>query len=187
MANLYVALIHHPVINKNGKVIASAVTNLDIHDISRAARTFGVQSFYIVTPLEDQRALADRIVSYWVTGAGAAYNPKRNEALKMISIRAMLSEVVEEIYAERGKRPGIVATSAKQHRRRFSYSDFQLQLKTGNPYLLAFGTAWGLSEDFINHADHVLDPIIGNGRYNHLSVRSAAAIMLDRLMRDETI
>ena len=58
MANLYLALIHYPVINRNGKVIASAITNLDIHDISRISKTFGVNRFYIVTPLKDQQALA---------------------------------------------------------------------------------------------------------------------------------
>jgi hypothetical protein len=55
-------------------------------------------------------------------------------------------------------------------------------LRSDRPYLLALGTAWGLSEDFIAEADHVLDPILGDTDYNHLSVRSAAAIMLDRLM-----
>jgi len=50
---------------------------------------------------------------------------------------------------------------------------------------LVLGTAWGLSETFIGDADHVLDPIVGNSEYNHLSVRSAAAIILDRLMREE--
>jgi len=187
MANLYVALIHYPVVNKNGKVIASAVTNLDIHDISRAVKTFGARSFYIVTPLEDQRALADRIVSYWVKGAGATYNPKRKEALKLISIKPFLEDVIEDIYADSGKRPEIVVTCAKQQPQNLSYKAFQQQLKSGNPYLLAFGTAWGLSEAFLADADYILDPITGNTGYNHLSVRSAAAIILDRLMREETM
>ncbi len=182
MANLYVVLIHYPVVNKNGKVIASAVTNLDLHDISRAARTFGVQAFYVVTPLDDQRSLANRIVDYWVRGAGARYNPTRNEALKLVSIKPSLDEVVDEISADCGTRPEVVATCARQHDRSFSYPDFHQRLRSGRPYLLALGTAWGLSEDFIAEADHILDPILGNTDYNHLSVRSAAAIILDRLM-----
>jgi hypothetical protein len=65
------------VVNKNGDIIASAVTNLDLHDISRAAKTYGVRSFYVVTPLADQKTLIDRIVSHWVKGTGSKYNPKR--------------------------------------------------------------------------------------------------------------
>ncbi|MCP4687771.1 MAG: RNA methyltransferase, partial [Desulfobacterales bacterium] len=34
--NLHLALLHYPVVNKNGEPVASAVTNLDLHDISRA-------------------------------------------------------------------------------------------------------------------------------------------------------
>jgi hypothetical protein len=54
-------------------------------------------------------------------------------------------------------------------------------LKDGNLYLLIFGTAWGLPENFIAEADYILNPVIGNTDYNHLSVRSAVAIILDRL------
>jgi hypothetical protein len=32
------------------------------------------------------------------------------------------------------------------------------------------------------HADYILDPLAGAGTYNHLSVRSAVAIILDRLL-----
>ena len=42
-------------------MIASAVTNLDLHDIARAARTYAVDGVYVVTPLEDQRALVERL------------------------------------------------------------------------------------------------------------------------------
>lgn len=185
-ANLYVVLVHYPVVNKNGEIIASAVTNLDLHDISRAARTFGVRSFYVLTPLDDQRALAERIVGYWVKGAGAKYNPMRDEALKLISIKSSLDEVVEEIHGDCGIRPEVVVTCARQHDRSLSYPDFHQLLRSGTPYLLALGTAWGLSEDFIAKADHILDPILGNTDYNHLSVRSAAAIILDRLMGSRT-
>ena len=55
-------------------------------------------------------------------------------------------------------------------------------LKNGKPHVLVLGTAWGLSEDFILTADYVLEPIVGKTDYNHLSVRSAAAIIFDRLL-----
>ena len=55
-------------------------------------------------------------------------------------------------------------------------------LDSGKPYVLILGTAWGLAEEFISLADYVLEPIAGSTDYNHLSVRSAAAIIFDRLL-----
>ena len=187
MTNLYVALIHYPVVNKNGEEVASAITNLDLHDIARAARTFGVKAFYVVTPLDDQRALADRIVSYWVDGAGGAYNPNRQEALGLISVVPSLDEVVTDIEDRCGETPVTVVTCARDGFQNLGYPAMREKLKSGHPYLLVFGTAWGLSEGLLSDADHVLDPIVGNTDYNHLSVRSAAAIILDRLMGDSVV
>jgi hypothetical protein len=62
------------------------------------------------------------------------------------------------------------------------YEKFRAMLNNGKPYVLTLGTAWGLAEEFISKADYVLDPIAGTADYNHLSVRSAAAIILDRLL-----
>ena len=179
--NLYVALTHYPVVNKNGDIITSAVTNLDLHDISRAAKTYGVRSFYVVTPLADQKALIDKIVSHWVKGIGAKYNPKRREALDLISVKNSLEEVIDHICKKEGESPKTVVTSAGHISRNISFGRFREMMKDGNLYLLIFGTGWGLSEEFITMADYVLGPIMGNTDYNHLSVRSATAIILDRL------
>jgi hypothetical protein len=108
--NLYLALIHHPVYNKNGEVIASAVSNLDLHDISRAAKTYGVRAFYIVTPLADQRELAERILSHWTEGVGARYNPDRSEALRLIRVAVSLRAVRDEIAANGEGVPVTVVT-----------------------------------------------------------------------------
>ena len=187
MINLYVALIHHPVVNRNGSIVASAITNLDLHDIARASRTYGVRAFFVVTPLADQQALAERLVAYWVDGKGAAYNPKRCEALNLVSIRPSLEEAVDDIARECGMTPCRVATSARSGFQNIGYSDFRKGLMRGRPYLLMFGTAWGLPDVLLSSADHVLDPIQGDGGYNHLSVRSAAAITLDRLLGNRTM
>ena len=80
------ALIHYPVVNKNQEIIGSAVTNLDLHDIARAAKTYGVDSFYIVTPYEDQQELFRELLDHWLTGHGAKYNSKRGEALSSVQI-----------------------------------------------------------------------------------------------------
>jgi len=174
--------MHYPVVNRNGDIITSAVTNLDIHDMSRAAKTYGVKAFYIVTPLMDQQRLVKKITLHWTEGAGAEYNPTRRKALELISIKSSLDEVVGDIRNKCESFPKIVVTSSKNFERKLDIADFRTMLQNAGTYLLLFGTAWGLTEEFINSADYLLEPIKGCTDYNHLSVRSAAAIMLDRLL-----
>ena len=173
--------------NKNGEVIASAVSNLDLHDISRAAKTYGVRAFYIVTPLADQGALVERIVSHWTEGIGARYNPDRSEALRLIRVAVSLDAVRNEIASSGKGVPITVVTDARPHPRNISYGELTEMLKSEHPYLLVFGTAWGLTIEFIDKADYVLAPIMGHTGYNHLSVRSAAAIVLDRLLGEDKL
>ncbi len=179
------ALAHYPVINKRGDVIASAVTNLDIHDIARAVRTYGAAGFYIVTPLEDQTELVKTLISHWTEGAGAVYNSKRREALETVAIRETLEAVSQDIAGKHhGVYPRTVVTSARNNPGVISTRSFREMLKSGPPCLLVFGTAWGLSQDCMDAADYILSPLQGNTAYNHLSVRSAASIILDRLLGD---
>ena len=182
MPNLYVALTHYPVINKRGDIIASALTNLDLHDISRAAKTYGVKSFYVVTPLSDQKVLANKIIAHWTGGAGAVYNPDRRSALELIKVKASIIDVVEDIKGIENSYPKTVATSARRYPSSIGYAEFRDILESGIPHLLIFGTAWGLAESLISEANFVLEPVTGPTGYNHLSVRSAAAIILDRLL-----
>jgi len=184
-ARIAIALLHHPVKNKNGEVIASAVTNLDLHDIARIAKTYGVSSFYVVTPLDDQKALVEKIISHWTAGPGGTYNPNRREALTLIKVRDSVDQVIEDIRADTGKNVRLVVTCAEEKQPALKIDDFRLRLDDPeNTYLLAFGTAWGLTDDFIRDADFVLAPIKGRNGYNHLPVRAAAAIILDRLLGD---
>jgi hypothetical protein len=182
MPNLYLALAHYPVINKRGDIIASALTNLDIHDISRAAKTYGVKSFYVVTPLSDQKVLAKKIIAHWTGGAGAVYNPDRRSALELIKVKDSIIDVAEDIKDIENSYPKTVTTSARKYPASIDYAEFRGFLENGVPHLLIFGTAWGLAESLISETDFVLEPITGTTDYNHLSVRSAAAIILDRLM-----
>lgn len=179
---LYVALIHHPVIDKNGETIASAVTNLDLHDIARACRTYGVRRVFIITPLEDQRVLVQRILDHWLVGAGGKYNPMRRQALDLVRVKATFGEMLSEIHAHHGCRPRTVATTARRNMGNVSYHRLRTMLDDATPVVLAFGTAWGLSPPFMAEADLILDPLVGSGDYNHLSVRSAVSIILDRLL-----
>ena len=189
MRNLHLALIHHPVVNKSGSIITSAVTNLDLHDISRLSRTYGVGGFFVVTPLQDQRRLVQRLIDHWTRGAGATYNPKRKLALENISIRERLEDVLAELSTGAAGRAGLlaVATSARRYDGSISCARLRQLLGEDRPCLLMFGTAWGLADSVLEQADAVLAPIRGASDYNHLSVRSAAAIILDRLARPEPV
>lgn len=175
------ALVHYPVYNKNGEVIGSAVTNLDIHDLARAGRTFGIGTLYIVTPFDDQRQLVREIVGHWQEGYGATYNRDRKEALASVAICDDLATLYERVRAD-GEPPLVLATSARPHGEMLSYSRVRQRIFGGERVLILFGTAWGLTEEALAEADGVLPPISGYGSYRHLSVRSAVAIVLDRLL-----
>ncbi|NTV13813.1 MAG: RNA methyltransferase [Desulfobulbaceae bacterium] len=177
-----VALVHYPVHNRNGEVIGSAVTNLDLHDIARASRTFGVDSYYVVTPFADQQQLAREIVDHWLTGYGSERNPPRREALSLIRICTDLAEVYAAATAKWGQRPTILATSAVPGGKVAAYARVRERIASGEAFLILFGTGWGLTAAALADADAQLPPLKGGGDYNHLSVRSAAAIVLDRLL-----
>jgi len=180
--NLYVVLTHYPVVDKRGKIITSAVTNLDLHDISRAVKTYGVKGFYVVTPLVDQQRLVQKIISHWTDGAGAVYNPARCSALELIKLKDTIAAVAEDIKDIENVYPKTVVTCARSNTGSTGYKEIREILKSGKPHLLVFGTAWGLADTFIAEADFILEPILGPTEYNHLSVRSAASIILDRLL-----
>jgi hypothetical protein len=179
---LDLALVHYPVINKNGETIGSAITNLDIHDIARAARTFGVDTVYMVTPYEDQRQLLNDILEHWLSGHGAQYNGKRGEALALVRVCEDLQELYEQVAEKWGRMPAVITTCARPQEESWSYNRVRKMIDAGESLLLLFGTAWGLAPEVMMAADGALPPITGGCGYNHLSVRSAASIVLDRLL-----
>ncbi len=178
---VYLALLHHPVLNKNGDVVITALTNLDVHDIARAAKTYGVYKFYVVTPSESQHRLLNRILAHWTSGFGGEYNPTRKAALELVSAAYSLDEVKKKIADGSGKRPLVVLTSAKKRETTISLGSIGKRLAEGQDLLLVFGTGWGLAKEVHEKAHFLLEPICGVGEYNHLSVRSAVSIILDRL------
>ncbi|MFO7839968.1 MAG: RNA methyltransferase [Desulfosalsimonadaceae bacterium] len=183
-SSLYLVLLHHPVKNKNGETIASAVTNLDLHDLSRLVKTYGAAGLYVLTPLTDQQVLAGRIIAHWQTGQGSVYNPKRREALNLVKVCGGLGEATEDISRrEPGRSVKSVATCASFKREAVSFASMRQRMESeAAAFVLLLGTAWGLSDELIAGADAVLAPIQGASGYNHLSVRAAAAIILDRLL-----
>jgi len=183
-APIYIALLHHPVYDKNHQVVTTAVTNMDIHDICRAGKTYGIRGFYVVTPVKPLQRLALKIIDHWEFGYGSQYNVTRKDALALARISDNLDDTIIDIEKESGQQPLIVVTSARDTgTERTSFVALQDMIqKTTRPFLVIFGTGWGLTETIISQADYVLEAIEGDSDYNHLSVRSAAAIILDRLL-----
>jgi tRNA (guanine37-N1)-methyltransferase len=179
---LYIGLLHYPVYNKNNQTIASAITNFDLHDLSRLSMTYGVKRFFVITPLDEQRRLAKRIILHWTNGYGARYNLDRKEAFKITDIARSLEEAIEKVREIEGEKPVLIATDAsKRARASISFSSTIEILNSERTVFILFGTAWGLHEEVIDMADFMLEPIRGINVYNHLSVRTAAGIILDRL------
>jgi len=177
-----VALVHYPVINRNGETIGSAVTNLDLHDIARAGKTYGVGTYWVITPFKEQQELAGKIVGHWTHGYGGNVNPDRGNALSIITVCSSYVEVLAEATKKFGTKPLVLATCAKEQAATLGYAEIRTRIKQGTPVLLLFGTAWGLSPELLEVADGVLPPLCGPTGFNHLSVRSAASIILDRLL-----
>jgi tRNA (guanine37-N1)-methyltransferase len=176
----YVALVHHPVHDREGQVITTAITNLDLHDIARSCRTYGLGGYFVVTPLSSQQELANRIADHWKTGFGAKHNPLRKKALSLLEVVPDVAQAVARVEQLEGQPPCLVGTTAAQ--RPGQVSRQELFERVGDaPLLLLLGTGWGLAPEVLSRADVVLAPLRGASDYNHLSVRSAAAILLDRL------
>ena len=183
-SNLYLGLVHHPIYDKRKEVVATAVTNFDIHDIARCAKTFGTGGFFIITPLESQVRLTERIIRHWVEGSGSVYNPTRKESLSIVRVSRTIDEADQAISGLWQKKVKRVATGASSHPKSIDFDFLKKLLKDEEtPFFLLFGTGWGLTQEVKDDCDYVLAPIEGKG-YNHLSVRSAVAIILDRLLGD---
>jgi tRNA (guanine37-N1)-methyltransferase len=180
--NLYLALIHSPVMNKFGKEGVTSLTNLDIHDIGRVSATFGLGGYFICTPLKDQQELAQRLITHWTAGAGGQGNPDRAAALSGIRICESLESAVAGIEIQTGVKPVIIATSARGTGDT-TYGRVGEFLEKG-PVLIVLGTGYGLSPGVISMADATLRPLCYLSSFNHLSVRSAASIMVDRIIGD---
>jgi tRNA (guanine37-N1)-methyltransferase len=182
-APVYVALLHYPVYDKNRQIVTTAVTNMDIHDIARSGRTYGIKGLFVVTPVKALQRLALKIIDHWERGYGSQYNATRKEALALARVKDTLDDVLIDLEQEYGVKPRIVVTSARPGGQRTSFAQLQdMLINTTHPFLIVLGTGWGLTETIISQSDYLLEPVEGWTDYNHLSVRSAAAIILDRLL-----
>lgn len=176
------ALVHYPVRNRLGGTQATSVTPLNVHDLARTAATFGVAPVYVITPIISQQELVGRILGHWLEGDGGEQNPSRRESLGLVSLLSSINEAVDDIFRRTGSYPRIVGTAARRSPDSIGYDDLAGKMAASTqPWLILFGTGSGLTAGVIEQCDHLLDPIAGAGEFNHLPVRGAVAIILDRL------
>jgi len=194
-----IGLVHWPCWNQHGEVVCTNVTNFDIHDIARSSRAFGISRYYIINRIQEQLMFVARVLDHWRVGEGSEHNPMRKTAIEQVR----LAETVEAALADYNKvgppeagqpegglrgRPLLVATSAQNLSQYPNISFSQLRERIwhdrSRPTLILFGTGWGLTDTVLKQCDYILDPIKGSSPddYRHLSVRSAVAICLDRLL-----
>lgn len=183
---IYLSLVHYPVYNKHKEVVCTSVTNFDIHDISRTCSTYDIKGYRLVVPVDAQKALTERIIGYWQDGIGGEYNKDREKAFSFTKVSDSIEEVISEIESIEGMKPVIITTSARTFSNSISYNDLSNKiLEDDKPYLLLFGTGWGLTQEIMDMSTYILEPIRANSKYNHLSVRAAVAIILDRLLGEK--
>ena len=143
----YVALMHSDVlVGEERKPGFTSVTSIDIHDIARSSKTYGIKEFFLVTPLEDQQKIVSKVLDFWKKGIGAEYNKCRYNAIQLVQLIDSLQAVIEKIENKEGKRPLVIATSAQaaDAQRIISYYDQQVVWHNERPVLLIFGTGQGL-------------------------------------------
>lgn len=160
----------------------TSVTSIDIHDIARSATTYGFEGYFLVTPLQDQQTIVRELLKFWTQGTGATYNRHRHAAISRVQLVSVLDEVLGAIEQKHGQKPVLVATSAQEnsHAKTITYHDQAQVWSQNRPVLFVLGTGHGLAPSLLERCDYQLVPIKGMTDFNHLSVRSAAAVIFDR-------
>jgi hypothetical protein len=181
---LAIGLVHHPIYDRQRKIVATNVTNFDIHDIARAARVYGVEKYYVIHPMRDQLMFVERVLDHWRTGVGSKFNPMRKTALTQVQT----AESVEKALEAWGVPEAMtIATHARSVEGvpTYKFSELHHEMHVNKkPVFLLFGTGFGMTEELMRSCSGVLESIRGAppDDYRHLSVRSAVSICLDRVM-----
>jgi hypothetical protein len=182
MKELFTSLIHFPVLNKKGEIVTTSITLFDVHDIARTSYTFGASRFYLINKSPKQSYVLERLLTFWKTGFGREYNENRSEAIDIVFYHSLWEDAHLEAEKILGEQVLTVATSARNIGGNKSVSAKTLRkIREEKPIFLLFGTGWGLSNEILDKVDYILEPIYGAKEYNHLYVRSAAAIILNDL------
>jgi len=189
MGSLYVGLFHFPMRNREGEIVATSTTSMDIHDIARTARTYDVSRYFLVTPVPSQREISWRVRGFWTEGERIAEKSRRGEAMEYVVVAEDLEETLAWIERADGEQPLLIATSARPSETpRIPYASVRERLSGGTkPVYILFGTGWGMADELIDACDAMLPPIRAGAGFNHLSVRAAVAITLDRILGEDVM
>jgi hypothetical protein len=185
-----IGLLHYPIVDREKKLIATNVTNFDIHDIARASTVYGVERYYIVHPMKEQLMFVERILDHWRVGHGAKFNPSRKKALDPVRTAENLETAISDWKKNtlwEGEEPIVIATHARpvNGAKPLTFAGARdLLFEQKKPVFVVFGTGSGLTDDFMVNCHYVLESIRGAPPkdFRHLSVRSAVSICLDRLL-----
>lgn len=180
---LAVGLLHYPILDREKRIVATNITNFDIHDIARACTVFGVEKYYLIHPMQEQLMFVDRILDHWRVGLGAKFNPYRKTALGQVKAVPTLDKALQDwgrkcitIGTHARSVPGVKDWTIPELREHLEEPE--------NACFLLFGTGFGMTTEYMQGLDGVLESIRGAPPkdYRHLSVRSAVSIYLDRIL-----
>src|SRR5262249_4759503 len=120
-------------------------------------------------------------------GSGKDRIPDRALALDLLEVVPSVEEACLAIAGPVGREGLELWTTAATARSGpvTSFADARRRLVDARrPVRLTFGPGWGIPEELLRRADVRLEPIRAchDRGYNHLSVRAACAISLDRLL-----
>ena len=74
-----------------------------------------------------------------------------------------IEDTIAEIEEREGQRPVIITTSARIFPNTVGYKELSDKIfEDDRPYLLLFGTGWGLTDEVMDMSDYILEPIRGN-------------------------
>lgn len=197
MIKLAVGLLHHPIYDRSRNVVATNITNLDIHDIARVSKVYGLENYFIIHPAAEQLMFVERLLDHWRTGDGIKTHSIRSEALGIVRTAESIEQAKRLWLSRDGlgnsdEKVEIIGTTARNipgvDRVSFGALREEFEAQKTNPQprrvLLLFGTGFGMTDEVLQGCDRLLEPLKGAPPvdYRHLSVRSAVSICLDRLM-----
>ena len=155
MANLYIGLVHYPIMNKHKEVITTAITNYDIHDIARASITYDVSKYFVIHNIPAQRELVSTIMEHWKSGFGSTYNPDRKDAFTGVELVNSIAVAVRTIEDIEGIKPIVATTDARTYDNTISYARMREHLENeGRPVLVLFGTGYGMTKETMSMSGH---------------------------------
>ena len=176
-------LLHSPILDRKKEIVATNITNFDIHDIARASTVYGVEKYYLIHPMQEQLMFVDRVLDHWRVGDGGKFNPSRRVALENVATATSFEAALSDWGVDCLK----IATHARpvEGTRHWTIPELRAEMREAKkPVFLLFGTGSGMTDEYMRNMDGVLESIRGAPPrdFRHLSVRSAVSIYLDRLM-----